>query len=264
MAMQELMALVPMMNGDGRNNALNELIAASQGVDKITAFNPPIERIDQDQWMAGIENDSLHNGNSPEVISGMDHVVHLQIHTEDAEQRLAPLQEQIEMGGELDEAGLQEAFEYVAVLGEHCDLHLQELENDPSRKDLYQLFKSKLDLLVAFHGKLRGAIRKVRAQAAQAAREEQAEIALGALDQAKLASAQQDMAIKAAKEQQNMGLKDKKTTADIRRKNFQAAQSTKLGAAKTASEINLSRVKTAAEVQTKKAKASNGSTKKTK
>lgn len=259
MAMQELMAIIPMMNSEGRNNALNELIGASQGVDKIPVFNPPMQQPDIDDAMAVIENDSLHNGSNPLVISGMDHVAHLQIHTDDAEERLSPLQQAIEAGQELDEPTLQQAFEYVSVLGEHCDAHLNELKADPSRSEAADFFQEKINMLVAFHGKLRSAIRSARARAEQAQAEQDQAIQLGILDQQKLKSEEQKMAIEAAKAQQGMQIKQAKATQQDQIKRFQAGQNARLDTVQAAEKIRLDRIKTAADVQNKKQKSLNGS-----
>lgn len=263
MANEKLMQIIPMMNSEGRNNALNELIGASQGVDKIEVFNPPMEQPDIDDAMAVLENDSLHHASNPLVISGMDHVAHLRIHTDDAEQRLAPLQQAIELGQDLDEAALQDAFEYVSVLGEHCDAHMAELANDPTQKQVYQYFKSKLDTLVAFHGKLRSAIRKVRAESAQAQREEDLANQIGLKTQMELQRAQQGMQIEAAQAQQGMQIKQNKADQQTQIKQ----QGSQLKAIQTAEDIRLNRIKTAAEIQNKNQKSLNtkpkkGSTKK--
>lgn len=264
MAMQELMQFYALLNERGKQNALNEIIASSQGADKITVFNPPMEEPDIDEAMAVLENDSLHNGSVPLVISGMDHVAHLNIHLMDGEERLAPLQQAVEAGEDLDPATLQQAYEYVSALGEHSQMHLDRIAGDPTRKALYQEFNNQLKLLVAFHGKLRSAIRAVQAQAAQQARENQRAQALSALDQAKLASAEQQMQIDAMEAQQGMQIKQAKAEQQNTLKRFQVQQKSQLDTVKTAEQIRLDRIKTLADVQNKKSNGNkpNGSKRK--
>lgn len=252
MAMQESMALVPMMNERGKNNWLNEAISITAGPDKINAWNPPMDQPDIDEAMAVMENDMLHDGSVPLVISGMDNVAHLNIHLMDAEERLGPLQEAVEAGQELDQPTLQEAYQYVSALGEHVEEHLSKIANDPSRRSQYDLFSKQLKVLTAFHGKLRSAIRAAIANASLMAQEEQQAQALSALDEAKLASAQQDMAIKAAEAQQGMSIKQAKAQHQNALKRWQAGQKNQLDTAKTAETIRLDRIKTVAEIDNQK------------
>lgn len=264
MAMQEMVPIVAMLPEDGKRNWLNDYIAASQGADKVESYNPPMDEPDIQSAMATIENNLLHEGEIPQVISGMDHVVHLSIHLEDAEERLAPLQQAIEEGEELDEAALQDAYRYVSALGEHSEAHLEQIKNDPSRQQMAKIFEGQLNLLTAFHGKLRSAIRSAKAQAAQTAREEQQAMALSALDQVKLQSKQQEMAITAAEAQQGMVIKQTKAANQDQQKRLKTASEQQLKAIKTAEDIRLQRITTAAKIDNDKlnAKARNGSKKK--
>lgn len=264
MAMQEMIPIVAMLPEDGKRNWLNDYIAASQGADKVESYNPPMDEPDINSALATIENNLLHEGEIPQVISGMDHLVHLTIHLDDAGQRLAPLQEQIEQGGEIDPAQLQQAYAYVSALGEHAEAHLGQIENDPSRKEMARVFEGQLKQLVAFHGKLRNAIRAANARAQQQAREEQQAMALSALDQVKIQREQQGMELDRAKFESDTQIKQDKAVVQTNLQRFKVGQNSNLAAVKTAEEIRLDRIKTAADVQNKRlnAKKPNGSKKK--
>lgn len=263
MATQELLQIVSTLPEDGKSNAIDDIITATQGVDKVDRYNPKIAKPDMDEWMATMENDKLEDGEIPPIISGMNHVVHLSIHLGAAEEKLTPLQEAVEEGQELDPQTLQETYQYVSALGQHAEAHLSQIQNDPNRAGMAKVFEGQLKLLTSFHGKLRSAIRAAQAQAAQAAREEQQALQLSALDQAKLAAAQQDMEIKGAKAQNDMRIKNEKAVHQNRLKDFQAATTNQRETIKTAETIRLDRVKTKAEIDVKRMNASkpNGSKK---
>lgn len=261
MAIQESAQLVPMMNERGKNAWLNEAIATYGGPDKVSAWNPPMDEPKMDEKIASMENTSLHEGEVPIIISGEDHVAHLNIHLQDAAERLDPLKEAVEAGETLDPETLQEAYTYVSALGAHCEDHLNRISDDQTRSSQVKLFTGQLKLLTSFHGKLRSAIRAAQAEAAQAQREQQQAQALSALDQAKLMSAQQDMQIKGAKANNDMSIKRQKALSQDSLKRWQVGRNAQLDTVKTAEEVRLTRIKTAAELENQKLKAkSNGKT----
>lgn len=269
LASRELIELIPALPEDGKSNAIDDIISGTQGVDKVERYNPKIAKPDMDEWMAQQENDLLHAGKVPIIMSGMNATVHLNIHLSDAEESLTPLQQAVEEGQEIDPETLQQAYQYVSALGEHCEAHLAEIENDPFRQNMAKVFEGQLKLITSFHGKLRSAIRSAMAKAAQGAREEQQALALSALDQAKLASKQQEMEIQAAEAQQSMTNKQRKADQQLVNNERKVTQNSRLSVITTAEKVRLDRIKTAAEVGNKKLKASlnggkNGGSKKTK
>lgn len=250
-----VMQIVPSLPEDGKNAALNEYISTFAGPDKVKVFNPSQQEPDINQWAATVENDSLEDGINPPVISGMNNVIHLQVHLGYADEKLAPLKEAIEAGEQLDEGTLQEAYKFVQVLGLHCEEHLSRMNGDQMRAGLQKLFQTQLKNLVAFHGALRGAILDAQRMAQQAAMKEQQATALGIMDQAKLASMQAEQQRKDAKTQSDQEIKVWKASQSQNLKNWQVGQSTKLAAVKTASDISLSAAKTASDVRNQSIKA---------
>jgi len=254
LAMERLMQIFPSLPEDGKRNALNELISSDFGPDKIEVFNPPMAEVDNDEWMATMENDRLHEGKLPVIYSGMDHVAHLQIHLKDSEETLLPVQQSIEEGAELDSTQLQQLVTYVSALVDHCVAHISELENDPGRAAMADIFEGQLKILTSFHGKLRSEFRSAQARETQAQREQEQAVALSVLDQAKLASAQQQMQIEAAEAAQGMQIKQDKAMQQNNLKRQQSQRET----IKTAEEIRLNRIKTVADIQNKKLNAAKG------
>lgn len=252
MAMQELAPFVGMLPVDGQRAFLDEVISRTVGPDKIELFNPKMDEPDINSAFATVENNLLHEGEIPQVISGMDHAVHLQIHLDDAEQRLMPLQQALDAGEELDESALMEAFNYVSALAPHCEEHLAILANDPYKKQLAQVFDGKLKIVTAFHGKLRSAVRSAQARSAQQAREQEAAVQLDALTQAKLQREQAGMENDRAKTMASIQDKNLKTQAQLQNKRFQAGQNSALTAAQTAEKIRLDRIETAAKIDNQK------------
>lgn len=248
MAIQKMTPFVGMLNPEGKNNFLNEVISTAAGPDKIRLWNPPIPQPDIDDWMIQQENATISDGVMPVILSGQSHVRHLEGHLAYGEEKLAPVAQMMEAGQD-DPAALQEAVQFMAVFGPHCDEHLAALKADPSEKGNYQLFETKLKNLAGFNGKLYQALRRAQNMAKQAALEQQQAQVLGVLDQAKLQSMNAEMERESAKAAHDMELKDIKTRHAQELKTWQASQRNKLDAAKTANQVNLNTAKTISDIR---------------
>lgn len=217
---------VAAMPSDGQANFWREFASSTAGADKVDIFFPKQPKIDQDEWMAQMENAAMQNGAEPPVLSGQDDVVHLQIHGEDAANRLEPINEAIEQGAQPDPAMVDEAYRYLQRMGPHFQEHVANLKRNPQRAQMADMFEDQLRNLVSFSSKLRGVIMRSQQAQRQAAQEQQQAVALGAMDQAKLKSAEisdqikvgkfeNDTRIKTMKAAAQMRLQDKKTANDI-------------------------------------------------
>lgn len=251
MALQESFQLAPMLNPEGKNNWLNEAIGVIAGPDKIEVWNPPLPQPDLDDAMIVLENVAIKNGEKPIVISGQSNVKHLVGHLAEAEQQLGPVKEAMD-AGQNDPAQLQQALQYVSVLGPHCEEHLGLLRQDPTEAANVKLFQTQLKNLVGFNGKLYAALRRAQQEAQQASMEQQQANAIGLLDQAKLQSTQAEIERQDAKAQNDIALKTKKTMASLELNRWKTGQQSRLNAAKTAEEITHKRLMTAADIQEKK------------
>jgi hypothetical protein len=220
---------VAAMTPEGQQNFWRNFTGGVSGADKVNAYFPTQQLPGNNDWMAQVENSIIHQGIAPPVMG--DDLIHCQSHLSDSEQTLAPIAQAVE-AGQLDPGSLQSAYMYLQLMGPHVEEHIGRLQQDRYRRAEAKLFQDKLNQMVAFHGKLRGAIRDAQRQQKIAAQEQQQATTLGALDEAKLRSAQVEDAIKASKAQ-----------ADILRKNSKAENDARLKTISTLNNITLTRAK---------------------
>lgn len=238
-----MMQIAGSLPEDGKRNLVDDYITAIEGPDKVGRYNPRIETPDMDDAWAQFENSVMQNGNEVVMFSGQNDVKHLQIHLEFTEVTLEPLQAAVQEGG-TDPAALQSAASFIEIMAPHCEAHIQRLEGDPTRKELAKVFDQQLQNIVSFHGKLRGALIQAENEAEQAALEEQNALALGAMDQAKIASVENEISLKQQKTAADIQLKTTKAINADRLKNWVAQQANRRESVKTANQINLERART--------------------
>jgi hypothetical protein len=204
---KELLSVAPMMPETGKNNLLDDFVASTTGNPSLIArYNPPQEKPMFDDALVVLENAAMVDGQTPVIFSGQNNVKHLSGHLAFLADRLVPIRDAMD-AGQNDPAALESAYRLLQIAGPHLEAHLGPIESDPSRASLAQQFRGQIEALTNFHGKLRQAIRAARSQARLAQQEEQNANALGALDQAKLRSAQVDDQVKSAKAANSMELK---------------------------------------------------------
>lgn len=249
---REAWGMMTSLPEQGKINLTDEGIGIFMGPDKIETFNPKVEQPNMDAAFAQAENAMMDEGVKPILVSGMDAEVHLKVHLAYAAEKLQPLHEQMDQEGSIPPEDLKEAYDYVSILGPHCEEHLALLQNDPTRKGLYDTFTAQLKNIAAFHGRLRGTILDARRQAQQAALEQQNAQALGAMDQAKLASVQAGVERDNLKAAADMHRKDVKADHSASLSTFKAGADTKLKAAVTMADIQ---IRKEAEAKKPKAKA---------
>lgn len=251
MRQQKLQQLFPLLHAfpvQGQSNYLDESISASMGPDKIDLFNPKTHIPQEDDSVAAAENGCIAAGSTPIVASGNNNVVHIQIHLQDVAQRMQPIQQQMDAGQDVDPQTLQTAYAYLQIMGPHLEQHMAPLLKDPLRKPLADQFEGQIRQLVSFNGKLRSAIISAHKAAQIQAQDHINATALGELDQAKLQSAQQKMAIQADKWQTDKTIKIDKAQTSARLDAFKTLHSTTLDDASTAADIRRQNVQVAAKV----------------
>lgn len=238
---REMMGIKGALPQQGQQALLNEYITAFMGPDKVPVLNPQLPQPDLDAALAQLENSAMENGVQPFVVSGMNNATHLEIHLAFAAEQMEPLRAAIEAGEPADPAAMEEAYRYIATLGEHCQVHLDALAQDPSQKSLYDQFKLQLSAVAGFHGKLYGAIRQARREAEMAAMEQQNATALGVMDQAKLESMQAEIERDNIKAAADVRRRDWKTQEQQKLQTWKAGQQTRLKAAETISNQQIKR-----------------------
>lgn len=206
---------VAAMSPQGQQNFWRYYTGGVKGADKIESFFPIEQLPNRDDVDAEMENGLIASGRTP-VLYGND-VVHVQSHLGDTARTLAPVEQAIQQG-QNDPEQLQKAIEYLGIMGPHLEAHIGRMQSDPHRKQDAKLFQDKLNQLVAFNGKLHGAVRDAQRQQSINQQEQARATSLGALDQAKVRSAQADDQIKAMKAKSDIQRKDAKTANDLRLK----------------------------------------------
>lgn len=240
---KELLAIAGMYPEEGKNNLLNDFtVAASQNPSLALRYNPPQERLTQDDALIVLENAAIKSGAMPLIVSGQSHVKHIQGHLTDTAETLAPVQEAIEAGNR-DPEMLMKAVDYLSRMGPHLEQHIAGIQNDPSRSQLVKQFRLELKIMTNMDGQLRQEIRAAQAEAQKAALEQQNANALGLMDEAKLASMEADTQ-----------RKDMKAGADLRLKQFKTVESQKLKAWSTQQDAALKTAETLHELGLKKAR----------
>lgn len=245
LVLQQLQQILPMLPEEGKQAYLDMAISATAGVDKIDVLNPRNHIPDQDESMAAVENGTIAAGSPAIVSSGQNHVVHLQVHVDDVERRTGPIREAMEQEEPVDPQALTTAYQYLQLMGGHMEEHLAPLEADPSRRQLAKQFRDTLQLYVAFHGKLRGAIITARREAQVQAQQEQNASALGELDQAKVRSMELAGQLKVDKWNTDKAIKLDKADVATRLQTFKTQHSSALADASTAANIRRENMKAA-------------------
>lgn len=199
-----------MLSEAGRNNLVNDWLAAKVGQAMVKRYNPqPISGYEQDHaWAASVENGSFKDGLNPPVTGTQNHAIHAQIHIKDGADAHASLQENPD--------GIVEVAAYLQVILPHIGAHLQQMAKDPTRK-------SELSVLGAQFGQLMQIsdiiTRKAQSQSAQPA----AGAVPSVEDRIKMETLQRDQM-----------RKDAALKADIERKNKKQEHAMAISDAKTA------------------------------
>jgi len=124
----------------------------------------------QDDSIAQLENDALRNGGECVITIEQSHIIHLESHIGDCEKHIQEFQDATNQAGQQDINGLQRLFVHLDAAGKHELEHLEQLKDDPIRKDDYQkLFKRWQQL-----GRIQDQVRQQLEEAMQAQQKEQA------------------------------------------------------------------------------------------
>lgn len=244
---QQLAPIVPSLPEEGKVAYNDMVIAATAGVDKIETLNPKVHIPKEDDSIAASENGAMAAGSTQIVSSGQDHVNHVEIHFGDMRQRLAPLAEALDNEQPMEEGALQTAYAYLQLMGPHVEEHMGKIMADPIRKAIGKQLQDQLASYVAFNGKLRGAIKQAQRAAQIQAEDQQNATALGALDQAKLQSAELANQIKVDKWNTDKAIKINKADTTNRLSTFKTLHDTTLNDASTAADIRRENFKTASQ-----------------
>jgi len=238
MVLNELQPIVGMLPEDGKKAYLDMFIQASVGAEKVRVLNPPHHIPADDDWIAAQESLMFDSGREPVLAAGQDDVVHVQSHLEDANQKVAPVQQAME-NDQGDQQAIVGLMTYLEPMMANTEKHLARMQSDPVRRQLVPQFQAELKQLVSFHGQLRGALIKVQREAQIAAQQQANATALDAETQAKIRATDADIQMAAAK-----------ASSKIENDRLKVVNRAKLDQIQTAENIRLERVKAAFKPKT--------------
>ncbi len=249
---QQMMAIVPMLPEQGKQNWLEDAVTTIEGPEKTSRYVPQTYIPGQDDSIAALENGIMHDGRTPVVASGQDDVIHLTSHLKDAGDTFAPLEQQVQaqdqqgqgQGQQPDPQGMQQALTYAQVLIPHVQEHIGRIQNDPMRKGQAKMFEDQLRQVVDFSGQIYRLVRNAIHQQQLEQEQNQQATALSALDQAKVQSVQTGTALAAKKVQSQIDNQNLKTIQGIRQKAVKHTVDIQLNAAKTAADMRNQRMQT--------------------
>ncbi len=239
---QQMMAIVPMLPEQGKQNWLEDAVTTIEGPEKTERYAPRQYIPNQDDSIAALENGLIQEGRAPVIATGQDDVVHVTSHLQDAGDTFGPVERAMQ-NNQADPQMLSDALKYAQVMVPHVQAHIVRLQGDPMRKGQAKVFEEQLRQVVAFSGQLYREVRNAIHEQQLAADQQQQATALGALDQAKVQSVQTGTALAAQKVQSQIQNQNLKTVHGIRQKAVKQSVDIQLDAAKTAADIRNARNK---------------------
>ena len=221
-----LMNVVGMLPEGGRKNVIEDHVASLAGYHSLSRYYPmPEQDIDtqEQQQEAARENALFKTGASIPIAGGDNHAVHAEVHIQGATEAV---QAAIQGAGDPAEIAV-----YADLLIDHVVAHLQELGQDPTRKQLIAEYTERLAEIEKATNQIMEEVSQQTQQAAMQQQQQQAAMAemqqlqsggdikdqismmRAERDEArKDAKAQNDLARKTAKTEQDMALKDAKSS----------------------------------------------------
>jgi hypothetical protein len=222
MASQQLLQLLPMMQEKGRNTALRLRVATIPGAGQnmVDLFFPKTNLPTSDDADATMENNFLRTKDGQvQVTPEQNHATHFQRHLADAMQHAQQAQQ--------GQAKPQDLLIHLTKAGPHMHQHLEQIKNDPTRKQQVKQMTDGLNVLSKMQDRLHKQMNQKNQQdqnmlgQAQPQLDPEHMIALqkvhGDLD-IKRQKMMGDMALKAQKQKFQTRIADIKTAADVRRK----------------------------------------------
>lgn len=231
-ALQSLMTIYPLLPEDGKKAFVEDAVAAETNQEFVDRYVPRSEtsKLPDDQTaMAMIENAMFKVGAPVQWTPTQNNVIHAQVHLQAAAMAAQSLQQG---------ANPVDVVSFIDNAGANIAVHLQQISNDPTRKQEFQILNEQFMALAKIADQLKDKIEKdVAAQQQQQAEMMQAQQQAQAIEQGtdpdtviKAASAKADAQLKALKTQsqleqkqakfeQDMAIKDARAAAEIRRRN---------------------------------------------
>lgn len=227
MAVDAMTPIVGSLPEEGRQNWLNDKIAAEAGQHAVFRYNPPAQQnklaTDQQaeamQWVA-----AMKVGVQPIITSSQNAVTYASTFLAAAAQALQSVQQ----GGDP-----LEVLKFIGLAGPATAAHLARFKDDPTRKNVYDAMQMQWEQLAKLTDQLKAQLNQQHKQ--------------GVKQQVKTTQAMSDEQLKTMQAQADIRRKDAKTRNQIALNNARARQTMALNDATTAAEIRRNRLKAFAE-----------------
>jgi hypothetical protein len=231
--MNQLMSILGMLPEGGRKHVLEDHIASLAGYHSLSRYFPqPEEDVDtQEQQQEAARENALFKLGAPIPIAGGDnHAVHAEVHLQAAGEVAQSAQQG---GGDLAEMGA-----YLSAITQHAAGHLEEMAQDPTRKDLLKIYGEQLGELQKLSDQIGDAVAQQQEQMQQQQQEQMQQQAQMQALQGGQDPKDQLAAMRAEREEAR---RDHKTQSDIERKQMKTQQDLALKDAKTAQKMAIER-----------------------
>lgn len=224
--MSQMMDLIGMLPEGGRQNVIEDTIAAMAGHSALERYYPQPKtdlHAQEEQQHAAYENILFKSGGIIPVSSADNHAIHAGAHLQAGSELATVLNEGQGINPE-------EVATFLRAMLEHVNGHLMELEQDPTREQVMQAMMDQFNQLNSLYEDILNEIASQQKEAGEAAQagEEMANLEAGMdpkdqLEQARFereearrdAKTQADIERKASKARQDLALKDAKTAAKL-------------------------------------------------
>ena len=222
-----LMNVVGMLPEGGRKKVIEDHVASLAGYHSLGRYYPmPEEDVDtqEQQQEAARENALFRTGATIPIAGGDNHAVHADVHLQTATEAISAAQQ--------GAGNLVEVADFLQIIIEHIAAHLSELELDPTRKELLDIYEKQFNELQKLTNELLDVVMKQQQEAeAQALQQQQmmaeAQAIQGGADpkeQLAMMRAERDEARRDMKAQNDIERKTSKTQQDMALKDAKAAQ----------------------------------------
>lgn len=212
---RDSMALVPMMNEEGRSNWLDDSIAVTTNFDMVERYNPKGTTgvtVAEQQNHAALENGAMKVGVQITCSPTDNHVIHADSHITACSQAVQSVQQ----GG-----NPAEILGFSDLAAPHAMEHIQKLENDPSRKREIKALTDAWNKMAQLMQELE---QMVKQQAQKQQQQGQRQQQVMGDQELKMFSTQRDIQRKDIKAKTDMGLKKRKADQALVINDAKAAQ----------------------------------------
>ena len=224
-----LMNVIGMLPEGGRKKVIEDHVASLAGYHSLGRYYPmPEEDVDtqEQQQEAARENALFKTGAVIPIAGGDNHAVHTEVHLQAAGEAVQAAQQ--------GAGDLAEIAAYTQQIIDHVIGHLQELEQDPTRKELVDIYAAQLKEIEKVADQMMEAVAQQQEQ--EMAQQQEQQAAMAEMQQLQNGGDIKDQ-IAVMKVERDEARRDMKLQNDLQRKTAKTEQDMALKDAKTAQQI---------------------------